>query len=62
MAMSRQLDALRAVLDVADWHNIQAMSLEASEPRLATVHRDAARRIRDAIARAILNAIGGDDE
>ena len=55
--MSRQHDALMAVLDVADWHNIQARSLEDSEPRLATVHRDAARRISE----AILNAVGGDD-
>ena len=58
MAMSRQHDALMAVLDVADWHNAQARSLDDSEPRLATVHRDAARRIRDAIT----EAIGGDDE
>ena len=58
MAMSRQHEALMAVLDVADWHNIQARSLDDLEPRLATVHRDAARRI----AEAILNAIGGDDE
>ena len=56
--MSRQHDALMAVLDVADWHNIQARSLDDSEPRLATVHRDAARRIRDAIT----EVIGGDDE
>ena len=57
--MSRQLDdVLRAVLDVADWHNIKARSLDDSEPRLAAVHWDAARRI----AEAILNAIGGDDE
>ncbi len=57
MAMSRQHEALRAVLDVADWHNAQAMSLADSEPCLAAVHWDAARRI----AEAILNAIGGDD-
>ncbi len=55
--MSRQHEALRAVLDVADWHNAQAMSLADSEPCLAAVHWDAARRI----AEAILNAIGGDD-
>ena len=56
--MSRQHEALMAVLDVADWHSIQARSLEDSEPRLATVHWDAARRIRDAIT----EAIGVDDE
>ena len=58
MAMSRQHDALMAVLDVADWHNIQARSLDDSEPRLAAVHRDAARRIQHAIR----EALGGDDE
>lgn len=56
--MSRQHDALMAVLDVADWHNIQARSLADSEPCLAAVHWDAARRISE----AILNAVGGDDE
>ena len=59
--MSRQYEALMAVLDVADWHNTKARSLDDSEPRLprlAAVHRDAARRIRDAIT----EAIGGDDE
>ena len=58
MAMSRQHDALMAVLDVADWHNAQARSLDDSEPCLAAVHWDAARRISE----AILNAVGGDDE
>ena len=58
MAMSRQHKALMAVLDVADWHDAQAKSLDDSDPRLATVHRDAARRIREAIT----EAIGVDDE
>lgn len=56
--MSRQYEALMAMLDVADWHTTKAKSLDGSDPRLATAHRDAARRIRDAIA----EAIGVDDE
>ena len=58
MAMSRQHEALMAVLDVADWHTTKAKSLDDSDPRLATVHRDAARRIEEAIT----EAIGADDE
>lgn len=56
--MSRQYEALMAVLDVADWHTAMAKSLDDSKPRLAAVHRDAARRIQDAIT----ETIGGDDE
>ena len=56
--MSRQHEALMGVLDVADWHTTKAKSLDDSEPRLATVHRDAARRIWDAVS----EAIGVDDE
>ena len=56
--MSKQYEALMAVLDVVDWHTVMAKSLDDSDPRLATVHRDAARRIRDAST----ETIGVDDE
>ena len=51
--MSKQYEALMAVLDVADWHTTKAKSLDDSDPRLAGLHSDAARRIRDAISEAI---------